>query len=410
MVSFGGKMITATLYGEYLPVAVYDRDILLTEIFQTDAEGNEQGFPSFFEGLLWKRTGQETKKSGDTMAIQERKGINGEKNTGERGGIQSSESEDGEFIDWEMAMLTENSLFRENTMVESGMENVGEAVEPEPIELDNSEVKPPDLNEIERRQPVQKTKIDLDDYILYEKLIKDFYTVDPNTTANSEMINVEKLMGIDMRVDKNTEGPQILIYHTHSQETFADSIKGDSGTSIVGVGQHLSDLLTDTYGYQVLHHTGEYDKKTRDDAYTRALPEIQKILEENPTIQVVIDLHRDEMPEKTRLVTEVDGKKTAKFMFFNGLSWSKKTGQIRYLKNPNLQENLAFSFQLQKKANEYYPGLARRIYLKQYRYNMHVCPKTTLIELGAQNNTVEEVMNACEPLAEILDMVLTGTE
>ena len=67
-------------------------------------------------------------------------------------------------------------------------------------------------------------------------------------------------------------------------------------------------------------------------------------------------------------------------MFFNGLSWSKKTGQISYLKNTNLQTNLAFSFQLQVKAKEYFPGLTRRIYLKQYRYNMHLCPKTTLIE------------------------------
>lgn len=69
-------------------------------------------------------------------------------------------------------------------------------------------------------------------------------------------------------------------------------------------------------------------------------------------------------------------------------------------------DNLAFSFQLQLMANEYYPGLARRIYLKGYRYNMHLCPKSLLVEVGAQTNTKEEAYNAMEPLADILDKVL----
>ena len=158
----------------------------------------------------------------------------------------------------------------------------------------------------------------------------------------------------------------------------------------------------------MLHHDGQYDVKTRDGAYSAALPDLEKILKENPSIKVVIDLHRDAMPEGTRLVTEVDGRPTARFMFFNGLSRTKKTGNISYLYNENQDANLAFSFQMQLKAMEYYPGLTRRIYLKGYRYNMHLCPKSLLIELGAQNNTVEEAMNACEPLAHILDLVLSG--
>ena len=63
---------------------------------------------------------------------------------------------------------------------------------------------------------------------------------------------------------------------------------------------------------------------------------------------------------------------------------------------------------MQLKAAEYYPGLTRKIYLKGYRYNMHLKDKYLLIELGAQNNTLEEVMNACDPLAHILDLVLSG--
>ena len=242
----------------------------------------------------------------------------------------------------------------------------------------------------------------------YETLLQTFYTVDKSTMAGSELLNAEKLASVDMKVSKEAEGPQILIYHTHSQEAFADSVPGDSSTTIVGVGERLAQILSETYGYQVLHHTASYDLPSRDDAYSVALPEIEKILEENPQIQVVIDLHRDAMDESTHLVTEIDGRPTARFMFFNGLSRTRKTGNISYLYNENLEENLAFSFQMQKSALEYYPGLTRKVYLKAYRYNMHLRPKNLLIELGAQNNTVEEAMNACDPLAHILDMVLSG--
>ena len=177
----------------------------------------------------------------------------------------------------------------------------------------------------------------------------------------------------------------------------------------MGVGERLTTILTEQYGYQVLHHLGQYDTISRDDSYAVALGDLEALLQEYPSIQVVIDLHRDAMPEETRLVMDLDGRPTARFMFFNGLSRTKTTGNISYLYNENLDSNLAFSFQMQKTAMEYYPNLTRRIFLRGYRYNMHLRPKTLLIELGAQNNTLEEVMNACDPLAHILDLVLSGT-
>lgn len=256
---------------------------------------------------------------------------------------------------------------------------------------------------------LQQAQIDREALKDYETLLKQFYTVDSNTTVGSSQLDIEKLLGKEMRIDKESPGPQILIYHTHSRETFADSVPGDPSTSIVGVGEYLTELLTNTYGYEVIHHTAEYDT-VRNEAYSKALPEIEKLLKENPSIQVVIDLHRDEMAEETRLVMDLDGRPTARFMFFNGLSRTKKTGNIAYLYNENLQDNLAFSFQMQLKAAEYYPGLTRKIYLKGYRYNMHLRDKYLLVELGAQNNTVEEAMNACDPLAHILDMVLSGSD
>lgn len=251
-------------------------------------------------------------------------------------------------------------------------------------------------------------QVDLQALSDYENLVGNFYTIDKSTMIGSDQLNVSKLSVVDMTISKEAEGPQILIYHTHSQEGFADSAEGDPSTTIVGVGDYLASILAEQYGYQVLHHTATYDVPSRDDAYSVALPDIEKVLEENPQIQVVIDLHRDAVDENTRLVTEIDGRPTARFMFFNGLSRTRKTGNIAYLYNENLDDNLAFSFQLQKTAAEYYPGLTRKIYLKAYRYNMHLRPRNLLIELGAQNNTVEEAMNACDPLAHILDMVLSG--
>ena len=129
-------------------------------------------------------------------------------------------------------------------------------------------------------------------------------------------------------------------------------------------------------------------------------------LERRKRIRYVIPVSQDAPYD--RLVMDLDGRPTARFMFFNGLSRTRKTGDISYLYNEYQEENLAFSFQMKLKAEEYYPGLTRKNYLKGYRYNMHLRPKTLLVELGAQNNTVEEAMNACEPLAHILDMVLTG--
>lgn len=251
-------------------------------------------------------------------------------------------------------------------------------------------------------------QVDLEALRDYETLVRQLYTIDGNTTAGSDELDIDKFLEMDMRISKDGEEPQILIYHTHSQEGFSDSVPGEEASSIMGVGDYLTDILTETYGYQVLHHRGKYDVESRDDAYSNSLEDIERVLEENPSIQVVIDLHRDAVPEETRLVMDLDGKPTARFMFFNGLSRTKKTGNIAYLYNENLNANLAFSFQMQLKAMEYYPGLTRRIYLKGYRYNMHLKPQYLLIELGAQNNTLEEAMNACGPLAHILDLVLSG--
>lgn len=244
----------------------------------------------------------------------------------------------------------------------------------------------------------------------FDYLLQNFYQVDNTTTINSSQLNADSLLGKDMRLSHDASTPQILIYHTHSQEGYKDSIPGDAATSVVGVGDYLTKLLTERYGFSVIHHKGEYDVGDRDHAYSKAAPALEQVLAENPSIEVVIDLHRDGVREDTRLVTEINGVEMAQVMFFNGLSRTTKMGDIDYLYNPYITDNLAISFQMQLKAAEYYPDFTRRIYLKGYRYNMHYCPKSLLIEVGAQTNTVQEAMNAMIPLADILNKVLTAQQ
>lgn len=244
----------------------------------------------------------------------------------------------------------------------------------------------------------------------FDYLIQNFYQVDNTTTITGSQLNVDTLLAKDLRLSHDASSPQILIYHTHSQEGYADSTAGDASTTVVGVGDYLAKILTEQYGMNVLHHKGEYDVGDRDHAYSRAGPALEQVLAENPGIEVVIDLHRDGVREDTRLVTSVGGTQMAQIMFFNGLSRTTSTGDIDYLYNPYITDNLAISFQMQLAAAEYYPGFTRRIYLKGYRYNMHYCPKTLLIEVGAQTNTVQEAMNAMVPLADILNKVLTSEQ
>lgn len=309
--------------------------------------------------------------------------------------------ENSEFL--EAKLLEEN---QEAGPPESGYENTGG------VDAQNSgENTEETVAGTMEKAPV--TDIPLEKFQDFDFVMRSFYTVDKTTSITSEQLNAPELVQMDLRMQTGKEQPQILIYHSHSQEEFIDSVPGDPSTTIVGVGAYLATLLRDTYGYNVIHVTDTFDivdgKLDRNQAYTFAQERISQILEENPSVEVVIDLHRDGVPEGKRLVTNVNGKETAKIMFFNGLSRTNKNGEISYLPNPYIKENLAFSLQMMLESKKYYPDLARTIYLRGYRYNLHLRPKTLLVECGAQTNTVQEEMNAMEPLADILNKVLTGT-
>ncbi len=238
-------------------------------------------------------------------------------------------------------------------------------------------------------------------------LLANFYIVDSSTKATASLFQSEVLLNKDLTIEKSDDEIQILIYHTHASEMYSDSRKGVQEDTVVGPGNYLTELL-EKKGYVVYHDQTAYDKKdgkdNRNYAYSTARPHIEKFLKEHPSVEVVIDLHRD---SGTKRVTMINGKETAQIMFFNGLC-RNANGPIVDLENPYILDNLAFSLQSNLVGRSMYPGLMYKIYLKNYRYNQHLCPRYLLIELGTQQNTVKEAYNAMEPLAEILDQVLTN--
>lgn len=273
-----------------------------------------------------------------------------------------------------------------------------------------SDTPPSVVSDVISRNVITGTTYDrasLNDYNFTQR----FYTVTSITSLTTDIFRPQEFLDKDMTISHDASTPQILIFHTHSQETFIDSVEGDDSTSILGVGDYLTELLTQK-GYNVIHDRSIYDyvdgKLDRSKAYTYAEQGIEKILEANPSIEVVIDLHRDGVADTTHLVTEIDGKQTAKIMFFNGLSYSNVNGDIGYLYNPFRDDNLAMSLQMHLLGEAYYPGFLRRIYINAYRYCLHERGKSMLIEAGAQTNTVQEVKNAMEPLSDMLDKLLRG--
>ena len=244
----------------------------------------------------------------------------------------------------------------------------------------------------------------------FETLLNRYFSMDAATTIDSSRLN-NSLLDLDLTLDTEKEGPQILIYHSHSQEGFVDTVEGDDTTTIVGVGDYLAKLLTETYGYQVIHDRGVYDLVDgvldRNVAYDYSGAAVEQWISQYPQIQVIIDLHRDGVDGK-KFVVQENGRPTANLMFILGMSRTADQQDIPYLPNPYIKENMAFALQIQERAEIAAPGLMRNIYLMAYRFNLHYRPRSMLLEAGTQLNTLEEEKNAMEVFAGILDAELKG--
>lgn len=247
----------------------------------------------------------------------------------------------------------------------------------------------------------------------FEFLVSNCYLVDSSTSVNPDELNAENLLGMDMSIDLTGDEYKVLIYHTHGSETFADSRLGVTEDTVIGVGDELAMLL-EGYGIKVYHDRNVYDMVNgvldRSHAYDLSGDAVDQILAENPSIEVVIDLHRDGVREDLKLVTEIDGRPTAQIMFVNGVSRLNVNGDIDYLYNPNKIANLAFSLQMYLEGKATYGDFLRKIYIRGYCFNLDRMPRAALVEVGAQTNTVQEAKNAMIPLADIIYKVLSGTD
>ena len=251
------------------------------------------------------------------------------------------------------------------------------------------------------------------------RLLNRFYSMDRSTGIIDQYFSIDFFLNADLSINKSSDEPQVLIFHTHAaSEFFADSTNtNDLREGIVGVGETLASILTEKHGINVIHYQGVYDKVggvvTRGGAYERIENSIRQILNQHPSIELVIDLHRDGVPQTAdpaNFRTYIDGRPTASIMFVNGVSAIRDTNGLRRLyniPNPYVKENLALSFNLQMAAaNMICESFIRRLYLTPFRYINHLRPMSTLIEVGTQLSTKEEAHNAMEPLADILYGVL----
>lgn len=315
------------------------------------------------------------------------------------------------------AVISDTNITPQDTPSDSSKDNTSSGISSGDAETSASALRtsliPAGIEVIPRMQLcIEALGFTMEQLCDFDYLFNRFYTLNSGTSITAGQLDARTLLSKDLCIQGDNSQPQILIYHTHSQEAYRDSVPGEASDTVVGVGSYLTQILTEQYGYNVIHHTGIYDMTDgvldRDPAYQKACPEIEAILEQYPSIEVVIDLHRDGVREDVHLVTDINGKSTAKIMFFNGVC-RDENGDLTDLVNPYREDNLAFSLQMRLASMLISDDFCRTNYLKTWRYNQQFLGRCILVEVGAQTNTVQEAMNAMEPLAQTLDYVLGGS-
>lgn len=221
--------------------------------------------------------------------------------------------------------------------------------------------------------------------------------------------------GTAFRLQPADRGPQILIMHTHTTESYArdpdapytetgEAHTTDTGYNIVQVGQAVTQVLEEM-GFSVLHDTQVYDWPSYNGAYERSRAGVEAILAEHPTIQMVLDVHRDAMVDGAgtvyKPVVTADGKKTAQVMLLVGTD----AGGASF---PDWTEHLALAMDISREMNALWPGLARPITLRTARFNQQLTKGSLLVEVGSHGNTLEEAVAGARLFARALGRVLEG--
>lgn len=226
----------------------------------------------------------------------------------------------------------------------------------------------------------------------------------PVDNTSGAPIDVQALMQRSLNFSITRE-PLVLIVHTHATEAYCqspDARSTDISENVVHIGGLLSQTLIEN-GINTLHDTTLIDAMGYYDAYSHAAEIIEGYLQKYPSIQMVIDVHRDSIADSSGaqlpLTTQLDGQSAAQLMFVMGTDYG---GHY----HPNWEDNLAFALQLQAFCEQKAPGLFRNLTLRAQRYNQHLTPGSLLIEVGTAGNTLQEAENSirffAKRLAELL--------
>lgn len=201
------------------------------------------------------------------------------------------------------------------------------------------------------------------------------------------------------------EAPTVLIVHTHGTESYeADGTYQetspyrtmDTDHNMVSIGQRVAEIL-EAGGIRVIHDRSLHDYPAYNDAYANARQSISQILAENPSICLVLDLHRDaaedENGNQKRSAVTLEGESCARLMMVMG----SDKGNLSF---PHWEQNLALAVKLQACLEQKYEGLCKPIQLVTSRYNQDLSTGALLIEVGTAGNTHREALAAAEHLAE----------
>ncbi|AZR73180.1 hypothetical protein BBF96_07150 [Anoxybacter fermentans] len=228
----------------------------------------------------------------------------------------------------------------------------------------------------------------------------------------------DKIINTSKRAIKRK--PRVLIYHTHTSETYIDDSHPQDNLwhtllphlgNIVIVGDALTEGLK-KLGVEVYHDTTSYDGEVFANAYNNARKGIQKLLREQ-SFDIVLDLHRDGKNNALDIIRDdyiikIKGKKAARVLLI------VTQGKLDYLSkeeqreaHPHWETNFKFCTALAAKMQEMYPGLLRRVENRENkRYNQDLHPHALLIEVGYQGNTTAEAVYTGQLLAEIIAELL----
>ncbi len=238
-----------------------------------------------------------------------------------------------------------------------------------------------------------------------------------NTTQNQSEIDIAKYLNKKVQANVDGDKPAVLIYHTHTSETYELLDRGfytnerstrseNSAENMVRIGEEICKVLENN-GYKTIHDKTVYDE-TVSGAYDRARENISKILKENPSIQVVLDIHRDSiyLKDGTRVktVSQINGEKVAQIMITTGC----EDGNVTDF--PNWEKNLTFALNLQQSLVREAPSLMRPLTLAGRKYNMDLMPCALHIEIGTDANTLTEALNSANLFGEALSNLLKGYE